>query len=69
MRVLRDSASGVEIALSRDELLLLNNALNEVCNGIHIEEPEFATRLGLDRSEALSLLSAVNRLLDRVSSN
>jgi hypothetical protein len=25
------------------------NALNEVCNGVHIEDPEFQTRLGVTR--------------------
>ncbi len=69
MHVLRESAAGAEVALSREELLLLNNALNEVCNGVHLAEAEFATRLGVERGEALSLLSAVNHLVDRIISN
>ena len=33
------------VELSLAELLLVKNA-NEVCNGIHLDDSEFATRLG-----------------------
>ena len=51
------------IQFSRDDLVLLNNALNEVCNGVHIEEPEFHTRLGATKEEARELLSRINSVL------
>jgi hypothetical protein len=51
-----------EIVMSRDELILINNALNEVCNGIDIRE--FSTRLGASRSEAEELLDAIGKLID-----
>ncbi len=55
--------SYADVRLSRDELALLNNALNEVCNGIDFSDSEFHTRLGADRSEGLALLRQINDLL------
>jgi len=43
-----------KVELTPDELLIITNALNEVCNGL--EMPEFSTRIGADRAEALELL-------------
>jgi hypothetical protein len=48
-----DEAHAV-LHLSRNELILLNNALNEVCNGLDL--PDFATRLGAERGELQKLL-------------
>jgi len=53
-------------AFTRDELVLLNNALNEVCNGAAIEDWEFSTRLGADRSEALSLLRQLGAAISKL---
>jgi len=51
--------------LSRDEMVLLNNALNEVCNGVDIGDDEFQTRLGSSREHARVLLSAFSDALER----
>jgi len=59
MRVLSTSTGELDVALSRDELTMINNALNEVCNGVDIMDFEFQTRLGWDRSELRSLLDQV----------
>lgn len=50
------------VELSRGELELVNNALNEVCHGIDL--PEFSTRMGADRSEVVKLLHRVREALD-----
>jgi hypothetical protein len=34
----------------------ISNALNEVCNGVHIADAEFQTRLGHARLELASIL-------------
>jgi len=59
MEIDRDKAT---IVFTQAELVILNNALNEVCNGIDV--PEFATRLGAELSEVRQLLHEVNHLLD-----
>ncbi len=56
MRVLKTDGDNFEVSLSRDELWLLGQALNEVCNGVEIGEWEFQTRLGYERSVADGLM-------------
>lgn len=50
---------GVTIRLSKTELGLVNNALNEVANGVEIADSEFRTRLGESRSDVRQLLAEV----------
>ncbi len=51
------------VSLTSKELVLLNNALNEVCNGIAMSDDEFLTRLGVDRKTARALLKHLGQLL------
>jgi hypothetical protein len=53
-----------QVQLDRDELLILNNALNEVANGIGIGDSEFSTRLGFERDEVAALLARVGQVVD-----
>lgn len=55
------SDSEVVIAVTREELVLLANSLNEALEAV--EEWEFDTRLGGSSAEALALGSKVNELL------
>lgn len=48
------------VGFTENELILLANALNEVCNGIDI--PEFDTRLGVSIDEARKLQKEINTL-------
>jgi hypothetical protein len=59
--------TSVNVELSSDELLLVNNALNEVCNGVGelSNENEFATRLGVSRDDARVLLANIGVLINR----
>jgi hypothetical protein len=56
---------GAQVKLTSDELVILANALNEICNGLDIAE--FATRIGAERSEALRLLKAIQSAHDQVA--
>lgn len=56
-------AENIVVELTLDELQLLNNALNEVCNGVDFNDAEFHTRLGAPRQEAQKLLQRINQLL------
>jgi len=55
----------MKVELTKDELGIINNALNEVCNGIHLEG-EFDTRIGCSVDEARRLLGAVSKLLEEM---
>lgn len=52
MRLLSYEDDYADLRMSVDELVLLSNALDELCNGIEYDEMEFAERIGVDRSEA-----------------
>ena len=58
-----NNSDQVSMTLTTDELGLLNNALNEVLNGIAIDEHEFPTRLGASQKEATALLKRIKDLL------
>ncbi len=49
------------IELTNDELQIINNALNEVCNGIDLEG-EFDTRIGCTVDEGRAVLAKVHAL-------
>lgn len=50
------------ITFTKDEMLMLNNALNETANGIWISE--FQTRTGFEREEFNTLLEEIGVVLD-----
>ncbi|TDC80377.1 hypothetical protein [Actinomadura sp. 7K507] len=50
----------VRVELGPDEAVLINNALNEICNGGHIDARDFHARLGVDRSLAREVLTALH---------
>lgn len=64
MLILKADADGVEVRLTGDELHMLNNALNEVCNGVRelSDDGEFQTRLGFERKVVDALLDEIGRL-------
>jgi hypothetical protein len=57
-------AAPARTAFTRDELAIINNALNEVCHGVQLDDDEFETRIGYDRAQAERLLQKISRLLD-----
>jgi len=63
MDLLAQTPEHIDLRFDRNELVLLNNALNELCNGVHIENWEFQTRLGVERREAQKLLGQISRVL------
>ncbi|MFM9904517.1 MAG: hypothetical protein ACKVQJ_08110 [Pyrinomonadaceae bacterium] len=53
------------ITFTKDEMLIINNALNETANGIWISE--FQTRTGYEREEFQKLLDQIGGVLDAIS--
>ena len=54
---------------SVEELEILNNCLNELCNGVWIEDWEFQTRIGWNRQEVKRLLDKINAQLPKLPAN
>jgi hypothetical protein len=63
MKINHGTTNSFAIEVTREELMFINNALNEVCHGIHIEDPEFQTRLGGSRDELQSILDQINQAI------
>ena len=49
------------IQFTKDELLMLNNALNEVCNALDVSE--FSLRMGTDLEEVRALLQQIHDVI------
>lgn len=62
MEILTVAKKATELSLTENELLILNSALNEICNGMAISE--FETRIGATKEDAALLLSGISRALD-----
>ena len=65
MDVVQITSDTAQITLSRAELIVLNNALNEVCNGIDVFE--FGARIGVTREEATLLLTRISSLTEQMT--
>lgn len=61
---LKKIVKDAEIEFSHDELLVLNAALNEVCNGMDIFE--FETRIGASRTKVQGLMAEIQSVLDQL---
>ena len=64
MKIKSSNEKSATIELTADELHIINNALNEVCNGIHLES-EFDTRMGCSLKEARELLEGIHGLVSK----
>jgi hypothetical protein len=62
MKIISSDANASVIELSREEIGIINNALNEICHGVHIPDWEFATRMGCSRVEARNVLADIHGL-------
>jgi len=60
MIILKANSDGADVRLSGDELDMLNNVLNELCNGVWIGDWEFQTRIGWDRLAVQRLLGQIH---------
>ena len=62
MRSLKLERGAVAVTLTSDEILMLNQALNEVANGVQISDAEFETRIGFKHGEVRDPLAKVSAL-------
>ena len=63
MKIINTSQESVELALNRDEVLILHNALNELCNGPSaLDEEEFHSRTGVEKQFAIATLDELGRV-------
>jgi hypothetical protein len=53
------------VRLNHQELVMLNNALNEVCNGLDLDE--FSIRMGAEIEEVEALLKEVGSIINTIN--
>jgi hypothetical protein len=53
------------LSFTHEELVVINNALNEICNGLAFDDDEFQTRIGYSRATAEGLLKKVAKALGK----
>lgn len=61
-RLERNIKSAKTIKLTNEELIILNNALNEVLHGVEV--PGFHSRIGGTAEEAIMLLDRINSIIN-----
>ena len=57
----------VRVDLTEDDLYILKQALNEVCNGLALFE--FSTRMGAEKGEVLELMWCIGDIIDTYKSS
>ena len=64
-----NESTKIKLELTKEELVLINNALNEITGGAYaIQDWEFHTLTGSTKPEALNLLKKISELLKTVVS-
>lgn len=61
MKILQTTSQTTSIEFSAHELLIVNNALNEICHGIDLGE--FDTRIGASLNETKALLNSIGEAI------
>ena len=61
-----DRANTIEIRLSQDDAILLNNSLHEICYGFGLRPNEFEIRIGAKRENVIELLSKIGSEINKL---
>ncbi len=61
MRIFNTTSISASVELSRDDLVILNNALNEACRGLDVQD--FQTRMGAEKTDVVNLLHGISEVL------
>ncbi|MEV4352817.1 hypothetical protein [Nonomuraea sp. NPDC049625] len=59
MEIIRTTADVITVNLGPEDAIAIKNALNEVCNGIHLDDWDFRLRMGVNRDQAQVVLGAI----------
>ena len=66
-RVGRRTEKGVTITLTENELVLVSNALNELCHGIRFDDADLKIRTGFSRDEVRALLDRLQAIVPELA--
>ncbi|MET9341599.1 hypothetical protein [Nonomuraea sp. NPDC003804] len=60
MDIIHTSADVITVSLEPDDVLAISNALNEICNGVHLDDWDFQPRMGVEREQVQAVLDVIN---------
>jgi hypothetical protein len=66
MKLLAQDDDQVDVRLNIAELVLLHNALEEICHGFQLSDRDFQEILGVNRNDATVLLRRADQVLERL---
>lgn len=67
MELLSAFRQHADLRVTENEILIINSALNEVCNGLLITE--FDTRIGVTQDNVALLLGKIEQILDVIAAS
>ena len=67
MKLIGRQEDQVEVRLSLEELVLLRNILDEICNGMQFTDRDFQVILDTNRAQADDLLLRISNALERLN--
>ena len=67
MKLIGKVEDQVDVRLSLEELILLRNVLNEICNGMQFTDNDFRVIFDINKSEVETLLLRISNTLDRLN--
>jgi len=67
MTLLKSTKTSADVQLSFEEVIVINNALNEICHGISL--PEFQTRIGVSLKNVENLLGQFHIIINQMKSD
>lgn len=60
MEIIDTSSEGMTLRVTAHEAMIINNALNELCNGYNLSDADLHARSGATREEIRSALRTIN---------
>ncbi|MEU6337743.1 hypothetical protein ABZ839_25495 [Streptomyces cellulosae] len=60
MEIIDSSTEHVTVRLSAEEAVIINNALNELCNGYNLSDRELELRSGFTRDQIRAVLRTIH---------
>jgi hypothetical protein len=67
MKLIGQVEDQVDVRLSLEELILLRNVFDEICNGMQFTDNDFRAIFDTNKSEVETLLLRISNALDRLN--
>ncbi len=66
MQIINTKIDSVDVKLSLENLVIINNSLNEICYGIDMDESEISIRVGAELGDIDNLLKEISHIIEKL---